>query len=249
MIKISAAITSFNSEKTLKKCLQSLSFCDEIIVVDSLSTDKTLAIIEEFGCTLHQQEFLGYAKQKQLAIDLCNHDWVLLLDSDESIDAESQAEMTRWQNSKPQSDGYTLPRREYVFWQWSHPWVHKNRFLRLFKKSTSKMSSHKVHESVVCQGKVSKLEVAIDHFGETSIQKKLEKIHAYSSLSATEKYKNGKRVGLLKLIFSPGFYFFKQLVLRRQIFNGAAGWINACLNTYYAFLKHSKLYELQKNKN
>ena len=249
--KISAAVTTFNNEETLEKCFKSLSFCDEIVVVDSFSTDSSLDIIEKHGCTLYQQKFLGYSKQKQLAVDLCRNDWVLLLDSDERINPDTLKVIQQWQSKEAQSqaDAYQIPRREWVFWKWSHPWVRKNKFLRLFKKSLASVSKHTVHESVISTGTVGSLDLMIDHYGETSIQKKLDKINKYSSFAAQEKHQKGKKVTGFKLFLYPPFYFFKQLILRRQIFNGVAGLINSALNTHYAFLKYSKLYELQKNKN
>lgn len=249
MNKISAVITCYNNESTIEKCIQSVSFADEILILDSFSNDQTLNIVKKHCCILHQQEFSGFSKQKQKAIDLAENQWVLLLDSDEFLSQDAIKKIKDWQSKPPLADAYDLPRTEWVFWKWSHPWVHKNRFIRLFDRSTSCVSKDIVHESIKTEGRISFLNAEIKHFGETSISKKLGKINKYSQLSAEQKFKNGKSIYPVKLIFYPVWYFFKQYFIRRQIFNGWAGFINASMNSYYSFLKYAKLYELQKNKN
>jgi glycosyltransferase involved in cell wall biosynthesis len=249
MNKLSAVITCFNNEKTIIKCVQSLNFASEIIVLDSFSTDKTCALLAQEDCLVHQQKFKGYSQQKQDAINLAANDWVLLLDSDEFFDKNSQIFLKNWMNSNSKFMAYELPRREWVFWQWSHRWVHKNTFVRLFNKKYAHVSNDVVHESIKSSKPTAKLAATINHFGETSISLKVEKINRYSQLSAVQKYKAGKTVHPIKLIFYPLWYFFRQYIIRRQIFNGWAGLINAILNSKYAFLKYAKLYELQKNKN
>ncbi len=249
LIKISVVVTCFNNEKSIEKCLNSVRFADEILVLDSFSSDNTLALIKKFTVRLKQQEFKGFWQQKQDAIDFARHDWVLLLDSDEFLSSKAQKIMQQWQRQKPRADAYALPRREWVFWQWSHPWVKRNTFVRLFNKNRASMSHDLVHESVLSEGKIAALGAEIRHFGETSIAVKMSKINRYSTLAAQQKYSRGKRVGRIKLLVYPLWYFFRQYFIRRQIFNGVAGFINAYLNSKYAFLKYAKLYELQKNKN
>jgi glycosyltransferase involved in cell wall biosynthesis len=249
MNKFSIVITCFNNESTLEQCLKSVSVADEVIILDSYSTDKTLEIAKKYNCIIHQQKFAGYSKQKQRAIDLANNSWVLLLDSDEYLADDSNKVLSNWKNSEYQADAYELPRTEWVFWKWSHPWVHKNKFIRLFDKTKARVSNDLVHESIKSNGNIETLNVEIKHYGETSISKKLGKINKYSQLAAEQKFRQGKTVLPLKLILYPPFYFFRQYFIRRLIFNGWAGVINASMNSYYAFLKYAKLYELQKNKD
>lgn len=249
MLKLSAVITCFNNEQTIEQCIKSLSIADEIIVLDSYSTDKTLELLKSFDCSIHQQKFKGYSLQKQTAINLTSNNWVIILDSDEFLTQNAQLQLTKFKKSKPQADAYALPRQEWVFWKWSHPWVKKNKFIRLFDKSKAKMSKDTVHESVITSGNVANLNAIIKHFGETSLSTKIEKINRYSDLAALQKFNQGKKVWPIKLIFYPVFYFIKQYFFRRQIFNGWAGLINASLNSRYAFLKYAKLYELHKNKS
>jgi len=248
MIKLSAVITCFNNEDTIVKCIESLKFVDEIIVLDSLSTDKTMDLLQPLKCRVHQQKFKGYSQQKQDAINLCSHDWVFLLDSDEFLTDQAQETIKSWKSQTPKAEAYELPRREWVFWQWSRSWVHMNKFVRLFDKTKAKVSNDLVHESIQSSGRISILNAIIKHYGETSIQRKLEKINQYSQLAAEQKFKQGKKVHPIKLMVYPVWCFFKQYFIRRQILNGWAGFVNAKLNTKYAFLKYAKLYELQQNK-
>lgn len=250
MDKVSAVITCFNSEKTIEKCLQSLLWADEIVVMDSFSEDNTLALINQFeNVVLHQQAFKGFSTQKQDAINLASHDWVMLLDADECLTPIAVKKLKNWRKRKVKADGYNLPRIEWVFWHWAHPWVKRNEFIRLFRKSKSHMSQDLVHESIQVEGQVRKLYAPIKHYGETSIQVKLEKINRYSALAAQQKFDRGKRCSPLRLFLYPLFYFFRQYFIKRQIFNGVAGVINATLNSYYAYLKYAKLYELQQKKD
>ncbi len=244
MPKLSAVITCFNNEDTIRKCVDSLSFADEIIVLDSFSNDKTLKILNQLPCSIHQQKFKGFWKQKQDAINLCQYDWIILLDSDEYLTNQAQTKIRQWKKSTPQFSAYQLPRREWVFWQWSHPLVHQNKFVRLFDKRVSYVSHDLVHESIKTTGKVSSLDATIMHYGETSVEVKIEKINKYALLAAQQKHQQGKTVGKIKLKLYPIWYFFRQYLIRRQIFNGKAGFINAKLNTRYATMKYAKLYDL-----
>ena len=249
MPKLSAVITCFNNEETIEKCVNSLSFADEITVLDSFSTDKTIDILKQLPCTIHQQKFKGFWQQKQDAINWCQHDWVILLDSDEFLTSKAQQLINHWKNTEPKFSAYKLPRREWVFWQWSHPLVHQNTFVRLFDKSVSSVSHDLVHESIQSKGKVSTLHATIMHYGETSIEVKIEKINKYALLAAQQKYQQGKKVSKVKLALYPIWYFFRQYFIRRQIFNGKAGFINAKLNTRYATLKYAKLYDMINNEH
>ncbi len=252
---VSAVVTCFNSAKTIAKCLQSLSWAEEIIVLDSFSEDETVMLIEahvkKFGAKIKfkQQAFKGFAQQKQDVIDMATHDWILLLDADECLVPKAVSKIKQWKAKKAAADGYNLPRIEWVFWHWAHPWVKRNEFIRLFNKKKSHMSQDLVHESIQVKGTVKKMYAPFKHYGETSIKVKIDKINRYSALAAQQKFDRGKRCHVLRLFLYPVFYFFRQYFIKRQVFNGVAGVINATLNSYYAYLKYAKLYELQQNKN
>ena len=249
MNRLSVVVTTFNSEKTIGQCLSSVQFADEIVVLDSLSEDQTVALSQQAGAVVQQQAFKGFAQQKKDAISMASHQWVLLLDSDEYLSEAAQQAIQQWQKREAQVQGYHLPRIEWVFWRWSHRWVRHNRFLRLFDKNCMHIEQRLVHESVEVNGETTEIKAPIMHYGEHSISEKLKKINHYSSLSAQEKFAQGKRCSILRVVLYPWFYFIRQYLFKRQIFNGFAGFINASINSYYAFLKYAKLYELQKNRD
>ena len=173
----------------------------------------------------------------------------MLLDADECLKQKSSKKIRRWLDRNEGVMGLNLPRIEWVFWHWSHPWVKRNEFIRLFNRKHAHMSQDLVHESIQVDGPVARLNAPFKHYGETSIQVKLEKINRYSALAARQKFDRGKRCSPVRLFLYPVFYFFRQYLVKRQIFNGVAGVINATLNSYYAYLKYAKLYELQQRKD
>ena len=121
MVRLSAVVTTFNNADTLRSCLNSVKWADEILLLDSFSTDETCQVAAEFSANIIQHKFQGYSKQKQMAIDAASNDWVLLLDADEALSAESRAEIQNLLTKGPTADGYTLPRIEQLFWQMTHP--------------------------------------------------------------------------------------------------------------------------------
>ncbi len=133
---ISAVVTTLDNAGTLDDCLASLSFCDEIVLLDSGSTDATRDIAARHGARVHVEPFKGYSLQKQSAIDKATHDWVLLLDADESITPEGRAVIEE-ELLAPRASGYRLPRHEWLFWRWPHAGTRPNWQLRLFLGQSS----------------------------------------------------------------------------------------------------------------
>ena len=244
MKTLGAVVTTFNNAATLSKCLEGLQFCDEIIVLDSDSTDATGDIATQFRAKFFIETFKGYGPQKQSAIDKASSDWVLLLDADEFIDAAA-AEIIRKAIASDSVDGYRLPRREWLFWQWPHLSTRPNWQLRLFRKSKAAMNHVPVHAAPEVQGMIKNLNLNFYHFGEKDLAKKVEKINAYSSgLLAQKKNDNFLR---LRIVFYPGFVFFRFYVVKRYFLNGWAGYLAARTQAFYAFLKYAKRLEQQKN--
>ena len=244
MKTLSAVITTFNNATTLSKCLEGLKFCDEIIVLDSDSTDSTCDIAVQYGAKIFIEAFKGYGPQKQSAIDKASSDWVLLLDADEFIDAAA-AEIIRKAITSGFSDGYRLPRREWLFWQWPHLLTRPNWQLRLFRKLKTAMNRVPVHAAPEVNGRVNNLSLNFYHFGEKDLAKKVDKINMYSS-GLLEQKKNDA-FPRLRIVFYPGYVFFRFYVLKRYFLNGWAGYLAARTQAFYAFLKYAKRLEQQKN--
>ncbi len=243
MKTISAVVTTFNNADTLAKCLEGLQFCNEIIVLDSDSTDVSRDIATQYRANVFIETFKGYGLQKQSAIDKASSDWVLLLDADEFIDAAA-AEIIRKAITLDSVDGYRLPRREWLFWQWPHRLTRPNWQLRLFRKSHSAMNHVPVHAAPEVKGRVDNLSLNFYHFGEKNLAKKVEKINTYST--GLLEHKKSSNFLRLRIMFYPGFVFFRFYVLKRYFLNGWAGYLAARTQSFYAFLKYAKRLEQQK---
>lgn len=240
--RLSVVVTSCNSAATLDACLASVRWADEIVVLDSGSTDATLAIAAHYGARIHTQPFAGYSAQKQAVIGLASHDWVLLLDSDEAMPASAAAVVARVLE-RPAHAGYLLWRREWIFWQWQSPQSRLNRYVRLFDRRRARMSGHHVHEEVEVDGSVSVLDVVMDHYGERDIAGRVDKANRYSSLQVADLADRRARGLRLRMLANGWVAFFRYYLLRGHCRSGWAGFIAARIHAFYAFLKYAKLYE------
>ncbi|THB76682.1 MAG: glycosyltransferase family 2 protein [Desulfobulbaceae bacterium] len=246
MKKLSVFITTLNNAKTLPCCLESVKWADEIVVLDTFSSDGTVAIAEKYGAKLFQHEFLGYGRQKQSALEKTTNDWVLLLDADETLSDQLQDEIKQILSTEPTYDGFELPRQEQLFWRMSSRFTRFNYQLRFFRKSVGALSTDAVHAAPKVSGRVGKLQHPFLHFGEINIHTKVEKINAYSSGMVEDKAKKGKQGSLLTLILYPPIAFIQSYLFKRNIVNGSAGFIASVTMAYYAFLKYAKLREYHK---
>lgn len=244
MTRLSAVVTTFNNAETLRSCLESVKWADEILLLDSFSSDETCRIAAEYSATVIQHEFQGYSRQKQMAIDAAAHDWVMLLDADEALSAESQREIQQLLQTAPPAAGYTLPRIEQLFWQMTHPKSRMNHFLRLFDRRCCQMNDVPVHAAPSLKsGRLEALNEGFYHFGEPDIHTKVAKLNAYSSGLVEYKAGRKKSVSMLTCLFYPPLMFLKSFVFKRNYRNGWAGFIGSVCMAFYAFLKYAKLYE------
>lgn len=238
-VPISVIVTTFNNERTLPALIESVRWADEILIVDSFSTDATQSIATAAGAKFVQYKFRGYGPQKQLAMDLARYDWVLLLDADERVTKELAQELSDMNARGFTADAYTIPRQEQVYWRMSSLNVRMNRFLRLFDRRKTKMNTIPVHAAPECTGIVATTRHPFQHFGETSIHSKVARVNAYSTgLVGSKKRKSP----LLMTLYFPSV-FFKSYVLKRGFLNGWAGFIDAMIVAFYGFLKVAKNYE------
>ena len=243
--KLSVFVTTFNNAETLDACLDGVAFADEIVVLDSFSTDETLEIAARHGAQIHQHRFLGYGPQKQMALEHTTHDWVLLLDADEVVSPELGEEIRELLQAQPAAVGYELARREQVFWKMSAPGVRWNFYLRLFDKRHGSVSDMPIHAAPKVSGRVERLKHCFWHFGERSIHIKVDKINHYSSGLVEDKIAKGKHANPLTLIFYPPFVFVRSYIFKRSFLDGWAGFIASVVMAFYAFLRYAKLFEHQ----
>jgi glycosyltransferase involved in cell wall biosynthesis len=249
LIPVSVYIITKNCEQTLADTLSSVADFAEIILVDSGSTDKTIEIAQAFNCKIYHQEWLGFAKQKQLALSYCQSEWVLNLDGDEVASPLLRADIERCIKEN-KVDGLDIPIEDYFLGFAPDKHSRFNHRIRFFRKAKGGYDlGVEVHESISVQGQVERTKGAIQHYGENSIFVKVTKGNQYSELRAIEKFNKGKKYSLLKLVLVMPLTFIKSYFLRRAILNGKRGFITSVLNSYYAFLKEAKLYEQHlKNK-
>lgn len=250
MPRLSVCVTTCDSAATLAACLSSVAWADDLVVLDSGSRDETAAIAERFGARWFTQPFAGYAKQKQAALDLARHDWVLLLDADERLSpalaAEVQSLLTQPRDSL--AAGYALPRREQTFWRLAHAGISRNRYVRLVDRDRARLSDAVVHESVLVDGPVEELRGDLLHHSETSIAVKVAKLNTYSTLAADDFADRAtpRRVGWLDLLARPPWAFVRNYVLQRNALNGRAGFLCSAIGAMGVFLKYAKAIERQQ---
>jgi len=243
---LSVVVTTFNNAATLERCLTSIAFADDLMILDSGSTDATLDIARRFGARVAVEPFRGYSAQKQSAIDRAKHDWVLLLDSDEALSESARAPIEN-ALAAPREAGFRLPRREQMFWTLQHPWSRINKHLRLFDRRHGRMNAMPVHAAPTVDGPVRTLHQAVLlHFGEPDIRTKVEKINAYSSGLVADKLSRRTAFVGLRMVFYPPLFFLRQYVLKRYFLNGWAGFISAATGAFYVFLKYAKVCEARR---
>jgi glycosyltransferase involved in cell wall biosynthesis len=242
---LSAVVTTLNNAATLGGCLASVGWCEEIVVLDSGSTDGTREIAERAGARLFVEPFAGYGPQKQSALDKATHDWVLLLDADEVLTATGR-QAIELELDAPRADGYRLPRREWLFWRWPHAATRPNWQLRLFRRSCGAMNDVPVHAAPEVRGRVRNLDAPFDHHGEASLAVRVEKVNRYSSGLVAYKRRQPVRALGLRVVFYPTLAFWRFYVGKRYFLNGWAGLLAARTAAFYAFLKYAKVIEARE---
>jgi glycosyltransferase involved in cell wall biosynthesis len=244
---LSVTLITLNEEKNLRRCLESVAFADEIVVVDSGSQDRTLAIAREFTGQVFEEPWQGFARQKNLAQDKARGHWILNVDADERVTPELKEEILSIINKGTPLAGFKIPRKNFFCGQWiRHGGWYPNHQLRLYRKETGAFAQREVHEQVVVKGQVGTLKAPLEHFTYDSISDYLKRMDRYSELSAKQYLSEGKKVSWLEILFRTKFTFFKMWVLQRGFLDGANGLILAVLYSYYTFTKYAKLKEMSK---
>jgi glycosyltransferase involved in cell wall biosynthesis len=240
-IRISAAIITYNEERNIARVIESLRCCDEILVLDSGSNDRTVEIATKLGARVVEASWHGYAAQKNIAAQLTANDWVLALDADESLSEALEAEIWQIKKSGPQFDGYTMPRLAQYLGRWIlHGGWYPDRKVRLFDRRKAKWVGEYVHESVHVEGKVGHLESNILHFTCSSLSEHLKSMDRYTTLAAEGLVARGAKITLGKILFDPPWTFFRSYVLQRGFFDGLEGLAIAYMAAFYNFVKYIK---------
>lgn len=248
MPAVSAVIITLNEEHRLPACLDSLGFVDEIVVVDSGSSDQTRAVVEAAEGRFIEQDWLGYGQQKQFAVQQASHDWVLCVDADESLSEELQRQIKALM-AEPQCafQAYRYPRCNRFMGRWlrfgeGYP----DLSLRLFHREHAHWSSDSIHEGVETQVEVGRLEGDLMHESEQTLEDYLQKQNRYTSLQATSLYERGKSAGIARLFISPLFRFLKFYFIRQGFRDGLPGLVHIGIGCFNSFMKYAKLIELRR---
>jgi len=245
-MKISVTIITLNEESNIGECLESLDFADEIVVVDSGSTDRTAEICRAHGrVRFHELGWLGFGKQKNLAASLATNDWIFNIDADERVTPRLKESLARVDPAD--APCYRVARENYFGSRWIrrcgwYPDFNK----RLYDRRECAFSEKSVHESLVCRGKVGELQGTLVHRTYTGVSDYLKRMELYSSLAAGELVKAGKMPGLLQLIFKPLFTFFKMYFLKLGFLEGYTGFLLSMLYSHYTFYKYGKAIEMNR---
>lgn len=254
MEKISAYIITLNDKDKIRRTLESVSFCDEIVVVHNGSNDGTLAICEEFGAKIIEQDWLGFAKQKQFALDACQYEWCLNLDSDEEVSQELMESIREILRSGTECSAFSIRRYNKFLGMDLPAWMHKDSVVRLFRKGKVRYNDVLVHEKVIVDGKIGNLAGHILHYSKETLAICQNDVDSYSSLSAKEKFEAGKKLCLPRFYLTFPFTFIKKYFIDRAFLLGSRGFIYAVMESYYSFMKQAKLWEMhiqseEKNKS
>lgn len=244
MTKLSVAIIAHNEAGQIRDCLASVTWADEVVVVDAISTDETVAICRQFPVRVLQQAWLGFAAQKNLAIQATTHDWVLSLDADERVTPALREEIRGLMQSGPTLNGYAVPRKSYFGDRWiRYGGWYPDYSLRLFNKHQGRVLSREVHEAVTVTGSTGHLRAPLEHYTYTGVADYLERMGRYSTLAARELVAQGRRFRPLDLVARPCMTFFRMYILQQGFRDGAVGLVLAGLYAAYTFSKYAKLWE------
>jgi glycosyltransferase involved in cell wall biosynthesis len=245
---LSVCIITYNEEENLPRCLASVTFADEIVVVDSQSTDRTVDIARQAGCRVISQAFLGHVAQKNLALRHASHQWVLCLDADEWLRPGAAATIqTALTTRAPDVAGYTLKRHIYYLGDWvNHSGWWPEYKTRLFDRQRGQWEGYDPHDRVYVDGRVKHLDVEIGHRSYRDIAHHLSKINTYTTVMARGLYERGAaRVGVGTLVLHPVGRFCRMFLLKGGWREGVRGLMIATIGAFYVFAKYAKLWELQ----
>ena len=250
-LPLSVVLIAHNAAAQLPECLASVAFADEVVVVDSGSSDGSAEVATRYGARVIAKEWLGFGRQKQFAVEQAAHDWVLCLDADERVSPELAASVVRTLHA-PTTPVYRMARRNRFLGSWlQHGEGYPDWSLRLFDRRHARWSDDEVHEKVlyaVAPGTpVGTLMGDLLHESGEDLGRYLEKQNRYTALAARDLYRQGRRAGLAEVTLSPLLRFFKFYFLRLGFLDGVPGLVHISIGCMNSFMKYAKLIELHRN--
>lgn len=247
MGNISFLLPTYNCEKSIRTTLESIKWADEIVIIDSFSTDNTLSIVKEYTELIFQHEYINSAHQKNNAIQFCHNEWIFQIDSDETL--EPGAEKTirlAIENASNEIECFQIPRKNHVLGKWvKYGGLYPDWEYRLFRKNKGRWLEKEVHSRVVVKGKTILLDTSIIHNGMPNISKQVSNLDRYSRYEADELKKKNVQFSWIRWLISPPLIFFKKYIIQKGILDGWRGFFLAAYSAIYIFMSHAKLKEIE----
>ena len=245
MNKLSVYVMAFNEKEKIKDCLESVKWADEIVLMDSFSTDGTVEIARQYGAKIVQKEFIGFGKLRNIALENCSNDWVLSVDADERVTEELKAEIMQKLSEGPKADAYYVPRKSHFLNIWIRHcgWYPDYRQPQFFNRKKMKYTEQMVHETYELDGKIGYLKGHVLQFPFLSLDQFVRKMDRYSSLRAGEMFTDGKKFSIIQMIVNPLAMFFRMYAAKLGFLDGRVGLILSSLYAYYTMMKYIKLWE------
>jgi len=245
--RVTVTIITLDEAEHIAAAIDSAAWADEVIVVDSGSTDDTVAIARAKGARTETRAWTGYVDQKNAAAELASNDWIFSLDADERIPASLASEVRALLSDQPSLAGYRVPRVTFHLGRWIRTTDFYPDFqTRLYDRRRGRWQGRYVHESVKVDGQSGQLTSEIEHYSYRDLHDHLDRINTYTTLAARQMFESGRRTGALDLAVHPWAAFLRNYVLRRGFLDGTAGLMLSIVNAYSVFAKFAKLWELQK---
>lgn len=248
-MKISATVITLNEQRHIRQCLESLQgIVDEVIVVDSGSQDATLKIATELGAKTFLHEWTNYSHQKNFASSLAQHEWILSLDADEYLSPSLRQDILQAKQNEIQAVAFEFPRKAFYLGRWiEHSGWYPDLKIRLFLKDKAQWEGRFVHEALRVEGPVVRLRGDLLHYSCESISEHLQTLDRYTTLAAEDLWQRHKRSSPAALLGATVTAFLKTYCLKQGFRDGMQGLLIACFASYYNFVKHAKLWELERH--
>jgi glycosyltransferase involved in cell wall biosynthesis len=247
---VSAIVVCFNEEENIGACLESLHWCDEIVVVDSFSTDRTIEICRRYTDRVMQRAWAGYVDQKAYALSQVTKDWVLVVDSDERVTPELRKEINQaLAEDNNNYCGYAVPRLVFYLRRWWRRggW-YPDYSVRLFRRDRATWGGSEPHDKILVDGRVRRLRHPLHHFTYRDMEDHIRRINRFTSVSSQELLKDGRRWRVADALLRPAGRFLRCYFVQRGFMEGFAGFYVAVTAAMYVFLKYAKLWELELEK-
>lgn len=247
---ISAVVITYNEERNIVDCLESIKWINEIVIVDANSQDKTAEVCRKFTNKIFQRPWPGFGLQKNFGIEQTTSDWILIVDADERVPVALRDDILEAIRQPGNNIGYHIPRRNFWYGKWIR-WagMYPDYQLRLFKKSAGRYNDVAVHENLILNGLKGYLKNPMDHITERRLSDHMKKFMQYTTLAAEEKAKRQRKASILDLALNHVVTFIKSYFIRQGFRDGIHGLIVSVLAGMYTFVKYAKLWEMHESKD